>query len=103
MLSIISRAVLEGETHRDADRSSLLRTRLDAMLRFVEILPFTETEAAIYGRIVSRCGFSRGLIIDRMIAAQAISADATLITLNPRDFQPIPGLKMQDWTTGPRL
>ncbi|HAJ03147.1 MAG TPA: VapC toxin family PIN domain ribonuclease, partial [Brevundimonas sp.] len=34
---------------------------------------------------------------DRMIAAQAIVAGATLATLNPADFRDIPGLSLLEW------
>lgn len=41
--------------------------------------------------------FSRRRIIDRMIAAQALLHDATLVTMNGEDFKDIPGLKLLIW------
>jgi predicted nucleic acid-binding protein len=76
----------------------LKRARLDLLLRNFDELPFTAAEAAVYGRIVEQCGYSRGKVLDRMIAAQAIVAGATLITLNSRDFTGIDGLSLEDWT-----
>ena len=61
-------------------------------------LPLTSEEAIAYGRIVERCGFSRPRIIYRMIAATAIVADATLITINAADFREIDGLRLEDWS-----
>lgn len=98
MLSILSRVELEGGIYRDPHTAPLLRGRVDAMLAIVEELPFTATEAEIYGRIVAACGYSRRLIIDRMIAAQAIAAEACLVTLNASDFRGIPDLIVEDWT-----
>lgn len=69
------------------------------MYEELDVLPFTGREAGIYRRIVEQLGFSRSRIIDRMIAAQAIVAGATLATLNPRDFRSIPGLTIEDWSS----
>ena len=44
-------------------------------------------------------GFSRRLVVDRMIAATALANDLSLATLNPRDFRDIPGLKIEDWSS----
>jgi tRNA(fMet)-specific endonuclease VapC len=35
---------------------------------------------------------------DTLIAAQALRQDATLVTANGREFQRVPGLKIEDWT-----
>ena len=67
-------------------------------MELVEALPFTMAEVGAYSAIIGACGFSRRLIVDRMIAATAIARDLTLVTLNPRDFRGIPGLKVADWS-----
>lgn len=69
------------------------------MYEEMQILSFTTREAASYRRIVEQLGFSRPRVVDRMIAANALVAQATLITLNPRDFRGIPGLTVEDWST----
>ena len=60
-------------------------------------MAFDETAADEYRRIIEASGFSRPRIIDRMIASQALALDATLITLNGKDFTDIPGLKLLAW------
>ena len=68
------------------------------MYEQLDVISFTGREAGIYRRILEQLRFSRSRIIDRMIAAQAIVAGATLATLNPRDFRNIPGLTIEDWS-----
>lgn len=98
MISALTRVELEGGVYRNPDEAAVFRSRLDLMLTQFEQLPFTSEEASVYGRIVEQCGYSRAKVIDRMIAATAIVAGATLITLNPRDFRAIHGLQLEDWS-----
>ena len=98
LLSIMSVVELEGGTAKAPEGAAVRRLKLDALYASVDILPFEWGEADSYRQIVEACGFSRPRIIDRMIAAQAIVAGATLITLNPRDFRDIPGLTVEDWS-----
>jgi predicted nucleic acid-binding protein len=100
LLSIVSRVELEGGVYRDPARAPLLRPRLDLLLESLAVLPFGDPEAAAYGSIVERSGFSRVRILDRMIAATALVHDATLITFNGADFRDIAGLRLEEWPLG---
>jgi predicted nucleic acid-binding protein len=100
-LSVISRVELESGVYADPDEAEVHRGRVDAILSIVEELIFTSREVAAYAQIVRACGFSRRLVIDRMIAATAMTHDLTLITRNGADFRPIPGLKLEIWPTSP--
>ena len=97
LLSIISRVELEGGVHRDPSQASLRRPRLDAILQALPVLPFDEVAADAYRAILETVGYSRRKLLDRMIAAQALVHHATLVTLNPADFQDIPGLQLLAW------
>lgn len=99
LLSVLSVVELEAGVARGAIGREQRRAALDAIYDILDILPFGLKEAEAYSAIIEEIGFSRPLIIDRMIAAQAIMADAVLTTLNPRDFRGIPGLKLEDWTS----
>jgi tRNA(fMet)-specific endonuclease VapC len=97
-LSIVSVVELEGGVPVAKEGRDARRQSLDRLYSALDILPFGEREAAGYRVIVAELGFSRRLVIDRMIAAQAIVAGAALATLNPRDFRDIPGLLVEDWS-----
>ena len=97
VMSVVSRVELEGGTAISSDpRRRLL---LDRMLADIDVLPFTDAEAMAYGVIVGQVGHDRRRVLDRMIAAQAIAADMTLITINGADFRGISGLKLEVWDT----
>ena len=97
VLSIVTRVELEGGVYRDPLTADIRRRRLDILLAALPVLPFDADAAEAYGAIVREAGYSRRKLLDRMIAAQAIVNDATLVTLNPVDFADIPGLKLLAW------
>ena len=97
-LSIISHVELEAGVYRDRDLGPIFRTRLTKFLSRVEELEFTAREVAAYSAIIAARGFSRRLVVDRMIAATALANDVALATLNSRDFRNIPGLRIEDWS-----
>jgi tRNA(fMet)-specific endonuclease VapC len=96
-LSVISHVELEAGVYRDRELGALFRTRLERFLTRVEELEFTAREVSAYGSIIAAKGFTRRLVVDRMIAATALANGLALATLNPRDFRDIPGLTIEDW------
>ena len=98
MLSILSAVELEGGVSVAAEGARERRVKLDAIYDAMEIRSFEWPDVLAYRKIVTRLGFSRPKIIDRMIAAQAITAGARLATLNPRDFRGIAELQIDDWS-----
>lgn len=97
LLSVVSRVELEADLGRLDASVDERRARLDALLDAVPVLPFGTAEAQAYRDIVETRGFSRRKVLDRMIAAQAITAGATLVTRNGDDFRDIPGLELLEW------
>lgn len=98
LLSVLSIVELEGGVPLAPEGAKARRQLLDELYATMEIVEFGQREARRYGVIVEHLGFSRTKIIDRMIGAQAICANATLVTLNPRDVRDIPGLMIEDWS-----
>jgi len=97
LLSVISRAELEGGVYRDPAQTGGRRPRLDAILAALPVLAFDDTAADAYRQIVEAVGYSRRKLLDRMIAAQALVHRATLVTLNAGDFRDVPGLELLSW------
>lgn len=98
LLSVLSVVELEGGVPLAPEGAPTRRLLLDEFYATMEILDFGQPEAKEYSAIVGALGYSRPRIIDRLIAAQAIVAGATLATLNPRDFRDIPRLRVENWS-----
>jgi tRNA(fMet)-specific endonuclease VapC len=97
LLSIITRVELEGGVYREPDKSARRRARLDVILAALPVVDFDASAADAYRTIVTTAGYSRRKLLDRMIAAQAIVHQATLITQNAADFRDCAGLSMLEW------
>lgn len=72
---------------------------LGAFLDEVDVLAWTDATASVYGEIrwsLEKKGKPIGAL-DSLIAAQALEADAVLVT-SDSDFRNVPGLKLADWT-----
>ena len=97
-LSVVSWVELLPGTYSGEELNRGGAALLEAFLEELEILPFAEQEVQAYERIIAANGFSRRLVVDRMIAATALANDLTLATLNARDFRNVPGLTIEDWS-----
>ncbi|WP_205958383.1 type II toxin-antitoxin system VapC family toxin [Qipengyuania sediminis] len=65
---------------------------LAAFIRAVPIIGFDEAAAQAYANLP----FCRARF-DRLLAAHALSIDATIVTNNLADFAGIPGLNLENW------
>lgn len=72
---------------------------LQHTLRFfcrMPILPFDEVAAALYqGLTIAKVRIGTQ---DLLIASIALANEMTLLTRNLRDFQKVPGLRLEDWS-----
>jgi tRNA(fMet)-specific endonuclease VapC len=97
MISIVTRVELEGGVQRDAATSAIRRTRLNTMLATLQTVPFGDEAADAYRAILEAVGFSRRKVLDRMIAAQALTHRAAVVTMDADDFNDVPGLEVVAW------
>lgn len=80
-------------------RSQRLVTELDGILAELEPKPLEAVAALHYGRLraaLERAGTPIGAN-DMLIAAHALSLDATLVSDNEREFARVEGLRVENW------
>lgn len=73
--------------------------QLKRFLRKINIEPWADKQGVIYGQLRAQLK-QTGMIIgnnDLLIAAHAISCEATLVTNNQREFSRITGLICENW------
>ena len=91
-----------AELQYGAARSREPAAARDALAEFVlalEVAPFDDAAAAIYGEVRAQLE-SRGQPIgpiDTLIAAHALALDTVLVTNNVREFRRVRGLVVEDW------
>lgn len=98
-ISVISKAELlygvELSARRQQDEAAV-----DAFLRYVEVLSFSDEAASHYAKIRADLK-ARGMMIganDLLIAAHASSLGLTLVTNNTGEFGRIRNLALENWT-----
>lgn len=96
-LSAFSLVELQRGNYAKPELAALRTMHLNVILKYLPVLPFDQSAAEAYGRIIALIGWVRGRDFDRMIAAHAIAADCTLVTANTGDFADIPGLRLENW------
>jgi tRNA(fMet)-specific endonuclease VapC len=97
VISVVTRIELENGVNKEPAAANYRRQVLDRMLETIVVELFTPADILAYGAIVYDLGYDRRTTLDRLIAAQAISRDARLITRNHRDFDRIEGLRLEVW------
>lgn len=79
--------------------SARLTRQLDVILTAMDIVPFESAMDQVYADVRNALE-QRGRPIggnDLIIAAQALALDAVLVTDNVKEFEQVPGLKVENW------
>ena len=101
VMSMVTRIELENGAHAEPGVENLRRRLLEELLEIVPIEMYTHADILAYRNIVYDLSYDRWRTLDRLIAAQAIARDASLITRNGKDFRRIDGLRLIEWDTPP--
>lgn len=100
-ISAITLAELQHGVAKSRDRER----NLAALMMFtadIQVLDFDRAAAEVYGELRASLGMAGTPIgsMDLLIAAQALSLDALLVTNNLREFARVAGLRVEDWVHG---
>lgn len=97
-LSTITVSELEYGVSKSKNRR-LNELRVEEFLSPLEILPYDEIAAGIYGNIrfqLEKCGVPIGPL-DLLIAAHALSKNLILVTNNEKEFKRVENLEIENW------
>ena len=93
-LAVCARAT---DPERYANATRLLRTTYEDY-RSRNLLDFDDRAVAEFRRL--KAAKIKIGTMDLRIASIVLANDTTLITMNLRDYEQVPGLKVEDWTAG---
>ena len=98
---IVISSVTAAELAFGVAKSGSARNRqaLEMFLSALEILPFDDSAIWHYGDLradLERRGQPIGSL-DTMIAAHALTINTILVTNNTREFERVPGLRLENW------
>ena len=95
-------SITAAELHFGVQKSQRPDENRRALVQFLlplAVADFDENAAAAYGHVraqLEKQGTPIGSL-DTLIAAHALSLDLTLVTNNVREFERVPGLKVENW------
>jgi predicted nucleic acid-binding protein len=98
-ISTIILAELYAWVHLRPNLVTLLDRLKQTLLADVTVMDYDSEAAQEFGRIqghLQKAGV-RAHPVDVMIASTALVKNLTLVTHNTKDFQNIPGLRLDDW------
>jgi tRNA(fMet)-specific endonuclease VapC len=91
--SLVTSALCVAEVEYGLGGNSAARAAFDPLLALIAPLPFDLAAARRFAQIP----FRRGRL-DRLIAAHVLALGLVLVTSNEKDFEDVPGLKIENWT-----
>ncbi len=97
VMSAITFAELRHGVELDPQRKSAAERALLKVQRFIPVIPLDEGAAVRYGELTAASKTRRRDVLDRLIAAHALSLGVTLVTNNLADFKGFAGLKLENW------
>ena len=95
-------SVTVGELEYGAAKSNWgerTRETIRSFLANFPVVSFEEEDALLFGKnraILEKAGMTIG-ILDLMIGSQGVRNDLIVVTHNTREFERIPGIRIEDW------
>lgn len=98
---VVSSVVVAAEIWFGLEKNPSFRSRArtESFMQTVRVLELRPEVAKVYGRVRAQLSGS-GKVLgpnDMLIAAHALSLDATLVTNDEKAFAQVPGLKIENW------
>lgn len=97
VMSVVTHAELRAGLEMQTVNRSSDEHVLGLLIRRIPVLPFDDAAAVSYGVLRAAVRERNRNALDRLIAAHAVSAGATLVTNNEADFKGYPGLVVENW------
>jgi tRNA(fMet)-specific endonuclease VapC len=100
VMSAVTYAELRHGVQRDLAAKALAERALRGVQRLIPVISFDGDAAVRYGELTAAAKTRRRDVLDRMIAAHALSLGLTLVTNNVADFKNFAGLILENWVDG---
>lgn len=97
VMSAVTLAELRHGVERDPSAKPQAEQALDRLLGFIPAQPFDPDAAVRCGVLAAAIRDRRRDVLDRLIAAHALSLGVVLVTSNEADFNVYPGLTVENW------
>ena len=97
VMSSVTYAELRHGVERDPAAKSAAERALRGVHSLIPVIPFDADAAVRYGELTAAAKTRRRDVLDRMIAAHALSMGLTLVTNNLADFKEFSGLSLENW------
>jgi tRNA(fMet)-specific endonuclease VapC len=97
VMSVVTFAELRHGVERNPQDKEAAERALSLLQSFIPVVAFDNDAAVSYGVLAAAVRDRRRDVLDRLIAAHAVSLSLTLVTNNEADFRDYPGLPIENW------
>lgn len=97
VMSVVTLAELRHGVERHPELKAAADTALGQLLTLIPAIPFDADAAINYGILAAAVRDRKRDVLDRLIAAHAMSLSVTLVTNNEADFKDYSGLVVENW------